>query len=210
MKIVVADDHAVMRQALKALLGGMNGFEVVGEAKDGLELMPLVERESPDVVILDLSMPNLGGIETIARLRRVVNSPTVLVLSAREDDQSVREAIKAGAKGYLPKSVDAGELEFALRSVVNGDSYLSPKVCGAMMRPESNAESQVGLLSQREREVMKLLCEGQPNREIANKLHISARTVDTHRANIMKKLAVKSNAELVQLAIKFGVIEPRA
>ena len=210
VKIIIADDHVVLRQGLKALLNSVGEWEVVGEASDGLEVVPLVEKYSPQIVIVDLSMPNLGGIEAIGRLQRSHCKPSIVVLSAREDDLSVTEALKAGAKAYVTKSSTSEELQFAIRAVLKGQSYLSPAVCGAVVRSGENGgipKSPIDELSAREREVMKLLAEGRPNREVAKTLHISARTVDSHRANILKKLGVTSNAELVQLAFKAGLLE---
>jgi len=210
-KFVIADDHVVLRQGLRALLNSISGWEVVGEASNGLEVIPLVEQHHPDVVILDLAMPQLGGIETISRLRKLDQKICILVLSAKDDDQSVREAMRVGANGFLPKTSESDELQFALNALMRGHSYLSPSVCHAVMANgldgDSSLNSPLALLSAREREVMKLLSEGQPNRTVAKTLHISARTVDSHRANIMKKLGVNSNAELVQTALKHGLIE---
>lgn len=210
LKIVIADDHVVLRQGLRSLLDQVEGWEVVGEANDGFEVMPLVETKLPDIVILDLSMPNLGGIETINRLQRLDKKPAVLVLSAREDDHAVGEAMKAGARGYVPKSSSSEELQFAIRAVLKGQTYLSPAVAAALLgRGDGNTSNSSPLsgLTIREREVMKLLSEGHPNREVAKVLHVSPRTIDSHRSNIMRKLGLNSNAELVQLAIKSGLIE---
>jgi len=210
LKIVIADDHVVLRQGLRSLLDQVEGWEVVGEANDGFEVMPLVESKLPDIVILDLSMPNLGGIETINRLQRLDKKPAVLVLSAREDDHAVGEAMKAGARGYVPKSSTSEELQFAIRAVLKGQTYLSPAVAAALLgRGDGNPSNTSPLagLTVREREVMKLLSEGHPNREVAKVLHVSPRTIDSHRSNIMRKLGLNSNAELVQLAIKSGLIE---
>jgi DNA-binding NarL/FixJ family response regulator len=209
-KIIIADDHIVLREGLTALLNSVEGWTVVAQASDGFEVLPLIEKHDPDLVILDLSMPNLGGVETISRLQKMREKPVVLVLSAREDDLSVNEAMGAGAKGYVPKSADSDELQFAIRSLLKGKTYISPTVAsGVLNRDEETGKSTSPLttLSSREREVMKLLCEGCPNRDVAKKLHISPRTIDSHRANIMKKLGVNSNAELTQLALKYGLIE---
>lgn len=208
VKIVIADDHIVLREGLRTLLNSKDGWEVVAEASDGFEVIPLVEEHMPDLVILDLSMPNLGGVETIARLQKLETTPGILVLSARDDEFSVGEAIRAGAKGFVPKSSSADELEFAIKSVLKGQTYLSPSVAEGMLTNDgSNGGSIISSLTTREREVMKLLAEGKPNRDVAKVLHISPRTVDSHRANIMKKLGIKSNAELVQSALKHGLVE---
>lgn len=210
-KIIIADDHIVLREGLRSLLNAIDGWNVVAEASDGFEVLPLVERHEPDVIVLDLSMPNLGGIETIMRLRKMSHGPAILVLSAREDETSVNEAMEAGAQGYVPKSSTSEELQFAIRSVLKGQTYLSPSICrGVLERQDKGGNgklSPLAGLTSREREVMKLLSEGHPNREVARVLHVSPRTIDSHRANIMRKLGITSNAELVQLAIKTGLVE---
>lgn len=209
-KIIIADDHIVLREGLRSLLNSIGDWDVVAEASDGFEVLPLIEQHSPDLLILDLSMPNLGGVETIVRVQKLKNKPLVLVLSAREDDISVNEAIRAGAKGYVPKSSGSDELQFAIRSLLKGQTYISPAVAGGLLNRDENgevSESPLATLTAREREVMKLLCEGRPNRDVAKLLHISPRTIDSHRANIMKKLGVTSNAELAQIAVKYGLIE---
>lgn len=206
-RIIIADDHLVLRAGLRALLDAENGWEVIAEANDGFEVLPLVETKAPDLLIIDLSMPNLGGIETIARLQRVENRPAILVLSARDDQVSVNEAMNAGAKGFVPKTATSDELRFAIQSVLKGQTYVSPSVCAGVLGQADGNGSPLSALTSREREVMKLLAEGVPNREVAKKLHISPRTIDSHRANIMKKLGINSNAELVQVALRHGVIE---
>ncbi|MCB0323371.1 MAG: response regulator transcription factor [Bdellovibrionales bacterium] len=209
-KIIIADDHVVLREGLRTLLNGIEGWQVVAEASDGFEVLPLIDQHKPDLLIIDLTMPNLGGVETIARLQKSKDKPSILVLSAREDDISVSDAIRAGAKGYVPKSSDSDELQFAIRSLLKGQTYVSPAVAsGVVGRDPSEQEcaSPLSQLTSREREVMKLLSEGQPNREVAKRLHISPRTIDSHRSNIMKKLGITSNAELVQMAIRYGLVE---
>jgi two-component system, NarL family, response regulator NreC len=210
-RIVIADDHSVTRTGVRALINTVDGWEVVGDATDGFQVLPLIEEKCPDLVILDLSMPNLGGIETLLRLKRMKVRPAVLVLSARDDECSVAEAMKAGANGFVPKTCDADELLFAVRSLLKGQSYLSPSVAGSVLArdPQSSEPitSPLSTLTSREREVMKLLSEGKPNRDVAKLLHISTRTIDTHRANIMKKLGLQSNAEMVQMAIRHGLVE---
>lgn len=209
VKIVIADDHVVLREGLRALLNTIEDWRVVAEANDGFEVLPLVEQHVPDIVVLDLSMPNLGGVETIARLQKLQNKPKVLVLSAKDDEISVREALKNGAQGFVPKTAPATELEFAMKAIIKGQTYLSPSVSSGVLNRgiEDGNASPITQLSMREREVMKLLSEGRPNRDVAKMLHISPRTVDSHRANIMKKLGINSNAELVQMALKYGVVE---
>lgn len=211
VRIIIADDHTVLREGLKALLSQTAGWSVIAEASNGLEVLPLVERHQPDLLILDLSMPNLGGVETISRLRKLAKMPAVLILSAKEDELSVSDAMRAGANGYVPKTSSGDELAFAIKAVIKGQTYLSPAVCGSLVgrgeQTGNGAGSPLANLTEREREVMKLLSEGNPNRAVAKILHVSPRTIDSHRSNIMRKLGINSNAELVQLAIRCGLIE---
>ena len=206
VKLLIADDHAVVRQGLRSLLATETGWEVVAEACDGLEAVHLSEAHTPDIIIVDLTMPNLGGVEAISRLKSQKGAPAIVVLSAKEDEFSVSDAMHAGASAYVSKGSSADELKFAIKAVLKGQTYLSPSVCGAYLKAESGGLSPVQELSSREREVLKLLAEGKPNRDIAKFLHISPRTVDSHRANILKKLGVNSNAELTQVAIRYGVV----
>jgi len=209
IKIVIADDHIVLREGVKGLLNSVAEWDVVAEADDGLQVLKKVQQHKPDILIIDLSMPNLGGIEAIARLQKMEHTPKVLVLTARDDHISVNEAMKAGAKGYLPKSSTSEELHFAIRSILKGQTYLSPSIAATALQSSGEQEdnSPIASLSSREREVMKMLCEGRPNREVAKLLHISPRTIDSHRGNIMKKLDVSSNAELTLIAVKSGLVE---
>lgn len=208
-RILIADDHHVLREGLRTLLENQPNWEVVAEACDGLEVLPLIEKFLPDILILDLSMPHLSGLETIQRIQRDHGGkPAVLVLSATDDGSTVNEVLQSGAKGFLPKSSRSQELYFAVQAVLEGQVYVSPSVCESLMSAKENgpAKSPLEDLSVREREIMKLLSEGHPNREVAKMLHISPRTIDSHRTNIMRKLDIDSNAEMVQLAVKFGLI----
>lgn len=204
-RIVVADDHAVLREGVRALLNSIEGWQVVAEAADGLEALTLVEQHAPDLLVIDIGMPGLGGVEAIARLKKDSPQVLVVVLSARDDEFAVNDAMKAGANAYVTKSSGIDELQFAIRAVLNGQKYLSPAACSAAL--SGDGSSPIAALSDREREVLKLLAEGHPNREVAKLLHISARTVDSHRANILKKLGAGTNAELVQIAMKYKLIE---
>lgn len=208
IKIIIADDHTVLREGLKALINSIEDWQVVAEASDGFDVLTAVEKHQPDILILDLAMPKLGGIEVINRLKKITHHPKVLVLSAHDDETSAAESIRAGADGFIPKKSSRDELEFAIKSLLRGQTYLSPEVAAGVIHQQLSGEghSPIETLSSREREVMKLICEGYPNRDVARMLHISARTIDSHRANIMKKLHCHSNAELTQLGIKYGLI----
>lgn len=200
-KIIIADDHAVLREGLIALLSTQSDWKVVAEAQDGLELLEQVTSLSPNLVILDLAMPKLGGIAAIEQLQKLNNKPAILVLSASNDKHSAIEALLAGASGFIPKSAGHHELIFALESILKGQKYISPMVCAEVLEQKQSAiaKSKISSLSPRELEIAELLSAGSPNREIAKKLSISTRTVDTHRANILKKLGIASNVELARL-----------
>ena len=210
VRLLIADDHVVVREALKGMLQAVPGWLVIAEAGNGFEVLNLVASHQPDIMILDLGMPQMGGVETLRRLQKEIDAPKVLVLSAQDDEVSVCEAMDAGAHGYVPKSASAEELRFALRAIEKGQTYVSPTVASAVINRGksggSNRPSPLAVLSAREREVMKLLSEGMPNRDVAKTLHISPRTVDSHRSKIMKKLGLTSNAELAQLALRCGLV----
>jgi len=209
VKLIVADDHLVLRQGLCEMLSNRGKYNVVGEAADGEQLLDLLKNQKPDVVIMDIQMPKLDGIKALERLKESCSSVPVLVLSADENEQKVRAALRAGAKGYIPKNVGIEELEFAISSVIEGKTYLSPSVTSTLMNggvDSVKGNNPLAVLTKREIEIMTHLADGKPNREIGKLLHISTRTVDTHRSNILKKLNVKTNAELVKLAISYGLI----
>lgn len=209
INLIIADDHVVVRQALAEMLKKRGSFNVLAEASHGGELLDLLRSHKPDVVILDMNMPKVDGLQTLEKLTTLGTFPPVLILSAGEGERNVRAALKAGAKGYVPKNVGIEELEFAIQSILNGKTYLSPAVVAPLMNKgsgEVNLESPLSVLTKREVEILKHLADGKPNREIGKLLHISTRTVDTHRSNILKKLNLKTNAELVKIAISNGLI----
>ncbi len=206
IRLVIADDHTVVRDALSDLFEKKGGYSVVGKAANGEELLNILKSQSADIVIMDVAMPVLDGISTLEKMKEGgVNAP-VLVLSADEGEKNVRGAIKAGAKGYMPKHAALEELEFAIESILKGQTYLSPAITSHLMKGDSNGENPLRVLTKREVEILKYLADGKPNRQIGKLLHISTRTVDTHRSNILKKLNLKTNAELVKLAIQHGLI----
>ena len=209
VKLLLVDDHLVLRQALCEVLASKGKYKVVGEAADGKELLDLASKTPVDIIIMDLAMPNVNGVTALEELRRRGIDSPVLVLSADESDKSIRAALKAGARGFVPKQVGLAEVEFAIDAVLAGKTYLSPTVTERFMASggvEGGELSPLSCLSEREREIFMLLASGKPNREIGKCLHISTRTVDTHRSNIMKKLGVKANTELVKLAISEGLV----
>ncbi len=208
VKLFLVDDHQVLRQALTEALCS-KGYQVVGEASDGAELLLQLTSVKADLIIMDLAMPKANGLTTIEELKRRGIEAPVLVLSADESEKSIRAALKAGARGFLPKQVGLSEVAFAIEAVLTGKTYLSPSITERFMASggvEGSCASPLDCLSAREREIFVLLAVGKPNREIGKQLHISTRTVDTHRSNILKKLALKTNAELVKLAITEGLV----
>lgn len=201
VRLVIADDHIVLRQGLCEMLEDKGIFSVVGQASDGLELLELLRDTPADIILMDIAMPKLDGMATLDRMQAQKLTTPVVILSANEGERSIRTALKAGAKGYLPKNVGLEELEFAINSVIDGKTYLSPSITSSLMNASDPTESPLASLTKREVEILKYLAQGKPNKEIGKLLHISSRTVDTHRSNILKKLNLKTNADLVRLAI---------
>jgi DNA-binding NarL/FixJ family response regulator len=210
VKIVVADDHQIFRDGLRALLETRSDFEVVGEAQDGLEAVDLVSRLSPDILILDLAMPGLHGIEVARSLHESNPSTLIIVLSMHNDRRYVIEALRAGAVAYVLKEAGFSELIGVIKEVQAGHLYLSPMVSVAVIQDyirlaEVDEGSAFALLSAREREVLQLLAEGRATKEIAGDLHLSVKTVESHRKQIMDKLEIHSVAELTKYAIREGL-----
>jgi two-component system response regulator NreC len=208
VKLYLVDDHLVLRQALAEALEHRGNYEVIGHAGTSAELISQGQGCPADIIVLDFTLPKSGGIDTLNELRKLgVNTP-VLILSGDESGRCVRAALEAGAKGFVPKQAGINEMEHAIEAIVRGGTYLSPSVSEKMSSNDaatSKGKASSALLSNREREIMVLLANGNPNREIGKLLNISVRTVDTHRSNILKKLGFKTNAELIKLAIAEGL-----
>jgi DNA-binding NarL/FixJ family response regulator len=210
IRIIVADDHRIIREGLRALLARDTGFECVGEASDGLDLVKLTLQLRPDVVVTDLSMPGLNGFEAIRRIRNEAPSVQVLCLSVHDEDRMVLAGIDAGAAGYLLKDSSFEELAVAIRKVMTRQIYLSPGLTGIIVeayrsrtaKVDGNAFSE---LTPRERQVAQLLSEGRSTAQAALRLHVSAKTIATHRENILHKLHIGSIAELTRYAIREGL-----
>ncbi|MBV8867250.1 MAG: response regulator transcription factor [Acidobacteriaceae bacterium] len=208
IRILLADDHTIVRQGLKLILSSQSDFEVIGEAANGREVVELAEKLRPDIVLLDVAMPELNGIEATRRMMEQNGRIRILVLSMHKESVYVREILKAGARGYLLKDVIDTELLNAVRSVARGDGYVSPAVSGALLSDyRQNVTDPADLLTNREREVLQLIAEGKTNKEVATKLNLSVYTVDSHRGKIMEKLNLHSTGELVRFAIKHGLAE---
>jgi len=209
-RIVLADDHVMFRQGIKNILEKNKGLEVIGEAGDGLKLLELLNKVIPDMIILDISMPNLRGIEATREIKMILPEVKVLILSMHKDKEFVYSAISAGAEGYLLKEDADTELFAAIEKIRQEGRYISPLLLGDLTDELFQAHHKGQLtpqdepLTTREREVLKLIAEGTSSKEIADLLFISVRTVENHRANIMRKLNIKSTVNLIKYAIHKG------
>jgi DNA-binding NarL/FixJ family response regulator len=207
-RILLADDHAVVRQGFARILQGEADLEVVGEASDGREAVQKSIELKPDIVIMDVSMPELNGIEATRRLQKDHPRIRVLALSMHKDNVFVREILRAGAAGYLLKDAIDQELLTAVRAVSSGEGYLSPSVSEAVLSDyRKHVTDPIDLLSSREREILQMLAEGKTNKEVAQVLNISVYTVDAHRGRIMEKLNLHSIGEMVRFAMRNGLID---
>lgn len=212
MRILIADDHTLVRQGLRKILESQPGWEVVSEASDGREAVQQAIQLRPDVVILDIAMPRLNGVEAVQQIEKRAPGVHVLVLSMYADEAYVTRAVRAGAAGYLLKDSADTDLIRAVTAVAQGKSFFSPSVARIILDGYGRQLAARGItdrydtLSEREREVFQLIAEGHSNKETADLLHISPATVETHRAHIMEKLDVHSTAELVLCAVRKGVI----
>ena len=210
-RVLIADDHAIVRAGLRALLVEEAEFELVGEAVGGYEAIELVEKTNPDVLILDLSMPDLDGISVTRKIKPQYPDMKILILTLHEDEALLKEAIKAGAAGYILKRAAEAELISAIRVILRGDLYVDPAmVRGLFQEPQQSQVEQKNpteSLTPRETEILRLIVEGYTNRQIGQELNISIRTVEGHRANISDKLGLHSRVELVRYARQNGLIE---
>ena len=209
--IVVADDHQIVREGLVKLLEGHAGFQVVGEAGDGEEVVEVVLEKQPDVVIMDVRMPRLSGIDAMRRILKRGSEAKIVVLSNHDGRNHVEQALRAGAAGYLVKTCSFDELVSAIAAVQTGASYLSPavtrQVVDAIARPGEATPSGTAMLTDREREVLQLIAEGLSSKEIGPVLGVSLKTVDSHRSNLMDKLDIHKVSGLVRYAIRMGLVE---
>jgi DNA-binding NarL/FixJ family response regulator len=209
IRVVLADDHALVRAGMRSLLGGMAQVEVVGEAASGEEALVLAERERPDVVLMDIAMKGMTGLEAAARIREQHPGVRVIILSMHAGEEYVLQALRAGAIGYLLKDAATGELELALRSVMRGESWFSPAVSRQVVEgyvQRVGGEPVADVLTARQREVLKLVAGGKSTKEIAFDLNLSVKTVETHRAQIMERLGIRDVAGLVRYALKTGLV----
>ena len=209
MRVLIADDHGIVRSGLRLLLEREPDIEVVAEASDGVEARDLAIRERPDLAILDVRMPKLTGLQATREIREQVPDAAVLILSMHDDERYLFEALKAGASGYVLKRQADVDLLDAVRAVQRGEPFLTPDAQRALIKDVLDRGSeQADELTPREQEVVKLVAEAHTNREIAEILHLAEKTVESHRANAMRKLGMRDRVELVRYAIRRGLIEP--
>lgn len=212
LRVLLANDHKLMRSGLRLLLEQQPDFVVVGEADDGLQAVAAVESLRPDVVVMDIGMPNLNGIEAARKIKELWPDIAILMLSMHSDEGYVLRALRAGARGYLLKDSAEGDLVTAIQAVSEGKSYFSPAVGKVLLEDymrklqRTGAEDSYDLLSPREREILQLVAEGKSNKDVANLLNLSPYTVETHRANIMQKLNLRGVPELILYAVRKGII----
>jgi two-component system, NarL family, response regulator NreC len=212
IRVLLADDHTIVRDGLRALLEKQPDMTVSGEASDGREAVQIAEENSPDVVVMDIAMPNMNGIEATRRIVASHPSTAVVILSMHQDESYVLRSLKAGARGYLLKDSLRSDVVEAIRSVAQGRSFLTRKVSRLMQEDyirqmeRRGVEDSYDLLTDREREILQLIAEGRTNKEVANVLNIGLTTVETHRTHILQKLGLHSVPELILYAVRKGII----
>jgi DNA-binding NarL/FixJ family response regulator len=211
LRVLLAEDHTLVRAGLRTLLQQLDQVVVVGEAADGREAIALAKTHKPDMILMDITMPGLNGIDATRQVRKELPEVRVLMLSMHSSEEHVMQALRAGASGYLLKESAPLELELALRSVGRGETYLSPPISrqvieGYMQRVSDSPQDALAGLSARQREVLQLIAEGNSSKEIARRLNLSVKTVETHRTQLMDRLRIRDVAGLVRFAIRTGLI----
>lgn len=211
LRILLAEDHTLVRAGIRALLESLEGVEVVGEASDGREALQLAASLHPDILLMDITMKGLNGLEAAARLAKERSATRVIILSMHADQVYVRQALQAGAAGYLLKGADVAELELALKAVMRGDTYLSPSISkdlvGNLLAGKTPVSNPLDELTPRQREILQLVAEGRTTKEIAGRLDLSVKTVETHRAQLMERLDIHDVPGLVKFAIRVGLTQ---
>lgn len=209
--LLIVEDHRILREGLRALLASVAHLEIVGEAENGLEAIRRVRRLKPELVLMDLSMPKMDGLDAIREIKAHSVETKLLVLTVHKAEEYVFAALKAGANGYLLKDATHAELKLAIDNVLDGKTYLSPGISERLVtsylagKPPAESESRLDRITQRERQVLKLIAEGHKNKDIAEDLCISVKTVEKHRSNLMKKLDFHNASELTAFAIRNGL-----
>ncbi len=211
IRTLIVDDHGLLRAALRTILQAEPDIEVVDEAKNGTEALQLADHQKPDVMVLDLSMPDLGGVEVTRQLRSLLPDLKILILTVHKDNGLLREAIRAGANGYILKQAVESELIEAIHAVWRGDLYVHPTMTQALLKALSQApngqDPPIDILTPRELEVLRHIVQGYTNRQMARKLSISIRTVESHRGNLMNKLEMRSRVDLVRYATEHNLVD---
>lgn len=211
VRILIADDHGLLRAGLRALLNAEPDLQVVDEAADGPQALNLIQKLQPDVVLLDIGLPGLSGIEVTRRLQKTLPRVRILILTVHEDESLLREAIRAGAAGYIVKRAVESELIDAIRAVWRGNQYVHPAMTHALLKdltpPPLSNEPPIEQLTPREIGVLRLLAQGYTNRQVAEALHLSVRTVESHRSNLTSKLGLHSRLELIRYAQEHGLLD---
>jgi len=212
VRVLLADDHKLFRAGIRALLGTIEEVEVVGEAADGREALRAIATQRPDIVLMDIMMPNLNGLDAAARIGRAFPRTRVVILSMNADEDSVLKALRAGAAGYLVKTADPAELELAIRAVARGDRFLSSvvstHVVAACVGRVDKEQTSLDRLTSRQREVLQLIAEGHRTKEIAAKLNITGKTAEAYRGELMRTLEIHDIASLTRYAIRAGLVSP--
>jgi DNA-binding NarL/FixJ family response regulator len=210
-RVLIADDHALVRAGVRALVEKIDGVKVVAETGNGHEIIPLTEQHQPEIVLLDISLPGVNAFDILDQLGRGFPGVRVIVVSTHDSEEYAAQAIRAGAVGYLPKSAAGSELALAIDAVKRGEKYLSPKLSHAAvfdhLRSASPSSDAMVELTPRQHQVLKLIADGHSTREIARRLEISVKTVETHRSQLMERLNIHDVASLVRYAIRMGLVE---
>jgi len=213
-KVLLVDDHTIVRQGIKALLDTQEGIEVVGEAEDGREAIEKAKQMAPNVIVIDITMPNLNGIEATRQIKKINPEMKVLVLTVHDNEEYIHRILQAGASGYLLKESAVSDLVSAINAVEKGDIFLSPSISKVVVKDyirhvetESGDFDSLNVLTNREREVLQLIAEGHTNKNIAHELKLSVKTVDVHRSHIMDKLNIHDITGLVKYSIRKGLIK---
>jgi len=214
IRVLLADNHTLVRAGLRALLQNIEGIQVVAEAGDGREALHLIAVHQPDLVLMDIAMPEMNGLEATAHVVKEFPQVRVMILSMHANEEYVLQALRSGAMGYVLKDAGISELELAVRAIVRGETYLSPAVSKHVVadyvRRVSSEPSSLEQLTSRQREILQLIAEGRTTKEIADLLYVSVKTVETHRLQLMKRLNIHDIAGLVRYAIRMGLVLPDA
>ena len=215
IRVLLAEDHTIVRQGLKSLLEAQEDLEVIGEAEDGRQAVEKVKELVPDIIVIDITMPNLNGIEATRQIKKLNAKVKILVLTVHDNEEYIHQILQAGASGYLLKESAVSDLVSAIKAVDKGDIFLSPSVSKVVVKDyirhveaESDGFDSLKVLTNREREILQLIAEGRTNKEIAHMLNLSVKTVDVHRSHLMEKLHIHDITGLVKYSIRKGLIKP--